>query len=200
MENLKPTIQAISYSITYDEKGMRDLLKRNGVNASLVKTRKGLTNLFIDSLAVSKGLAVDFTRYMNNQLNSFSNVNGSLLGVPSSDFSTNPYFDTTTSIEDLAGSKTDTVDVTTDKKTNKPSFFDWVTTIGNTGLKALELQVRLQESKDNVQAVKEIADNENQKLGFNPTVKASSNMVTFVIIGVVAVALVGGIIYYYNKK
>ena len=209
MKNLKPTIKAISYSVTYDEKGVRKLLKRNGVDASMIRGKRALTNLFIDSLAVSKGLALDFQKYVSSQLNSFKNIDGTVqpysFGDASEVWSTNPYFNTGTSIEDLAKSDlsdgVDSPDAEPPSKTKK-GFLDWFNEITDTGLKAMELQVRLQESKDNVNAVKEIADAENTKLSLSPNNKlgGTSNTAIYVALAVVGVTVLGGIIYYATKK
>lgn len=59
-------IAIISSSLKYDAESIKAILKRNGVNTDLIRTQEQLNRVFIESLAKSKIIAIDFKKYLND--------------------------------------------------------------------------------------------------------------------------------------
>jgi hypothetical protein len=59
-------IAIISNSLKYDAESIKAILKRNGVNTDLIRTQEQLNRVFIESLAKSKIIAIDFKKYLND--------------------------------------------------------------------------------------------------------------------------------------
>jgi hypothetical protein len=82
--------KAIGMAISKDESGIKELLRRNGVSTNNIKTKLQLSDVFIESLVVSKGLGKDFSKYIKSKdnanasgylaMDNFANVVGD--GVP----------------------------------------------------------------------------------------------------------------------
>jgi hypothetical protein len=75
MKNYQKLGQAIGQAVNNDEAGIRGLLKRNGVNTSLIKTKKQLANAFIKAMFNSKALAKDFLNYLKSKTTIVSSSN-----------------------------------------------------------------------------------------------------------------------------
>lgn len=202
----QPIINVIAYSIENDPEGVKAVLVRNGVDASQIKGKTSLRNAFINALAKSKAVAIDFHRYLQQKMKSanFSNFGG------------RPYVEPVTAIGNFepAGINTEItgelidvpVNTTVDAPSNNPSqssggFFSGLNLkdLINTGVNILEIQRDIQVSKDTKDAVNNAVKVKQDEIKFQPTTK-SNNTGLFIALGFVGVALVGGIIYFAIKK
>lgn len=66
--------KAIGIAVSKDEQGIRALLQRNGVSTAQIKTKKQLSDIFVESLVRSKGLGQDFASYIKSKDN--ANMSG----------------------------------------------------------------------------------------------------------------------------
>jgi len=66
-EKNKSIINVIAHCIEHDEQGVKNVLKRNGVDTSVIKTKRALRTAFISALGKSKAVALDFNRYIEGK-------------------------------------------------------------------------------------------------------------------------------------
>ena len=204
MDKHKSIINAIAISIENDEKGIRDLLKRNGVLTDFIKSKKALQATFLTALSKSRALAVDFHNYIQSKLGEQTlNVIGeetSPLGLSVGEY--NPFQINTN--KDILGGTTSlsTTSLTNSETTEKSTgFFSGInlSDLLNSGLKVLELQKDMQVSADNKQAVETAVQLKRDELNLQPTKsQANTGMIVAIVIG--ALVIVSGIIYVVTRK
>ena len=193
-------IKAIAISISKDSNGIKELLKRNGVDTSFVKSKKDLTDIFVQSLAKSKGLGSDFHKYIISKSNraGYNSVDGTI------DFNYTPD-DSLFDFSDIkvdGGYNTDLTPIDTNTELENSSGF-WsglsAKDLLNMGMGIFSMQRDMQVSSDNQKAVSDAVNSGrvNDDLEGTPT---KSNTTMYIVLGVLGVSLLGGIIYYYNKK
>jgi len=71
--------KAIGIAISKDESGIRNLLQRNGVSTANIKTKLQLSDVFVESIRASRGLAKDFEAYIKSKDNAnfmYQNASG----------------------------------------------------------------------------------------------------------------------------
>lgn len=66
--------KAIGIAISKDESGIRQLLQRNGVSTANIKTKLQLSDVFVESMMASRGMAKDFESYIKSK--SVANASG----------------------------------------------------------------------------------------------------------------------------
>lgn len=66
--------KAIGIAISKDESGIRKLLQRNGVSTANIKTKLQLSDVFVESMMASRGMAKDFESYIKSK--SVANASG----------------------------------------------------------------------------------------------------------------------------
>jgi hypothetical protein len=59
-------IKVMSSALKHDSESIKNILRRNGVNTDLIKTQEQLNRVFIESMAKSKIIALDFKKYLNS--------------------------------------------------------------------------------------------------------------------------------------
>jgi len=194
-------IRVIATSISKDEKGIKALLNRNGVNTSSIKSKRDLTNVFVNSLAKSKGLATDFNKYIvgKSKLNDYKNADGKIDFSYTSDDSLWDFKNTTVG----SGYNSDlTPSDTQSELEKKGGFFSGITAkdLLNMGMGIFEMQRDMKVSSDNQQAVSDAVNSERTNDELKAGSPLKSNMTMYIVLGVLGVSLLGGIIYYYKKK
>jgi hypothetical protein len=199
-------IQVISTSITKDEKGIKDLLKRNGVNTSFIKSKKELSNVFLNALAKSKGLGLDFHKYIIDKLNKegYNSANGYSYADGMFDYKKDDSLYDFTNITVGGGYDNTTLDPVTEKtELEKESrFFDGLNFMEllNMGMGVLEIQRDMSVSSDNQKSVEDAVNSQNTKNNSESKEDDKSNMTTYIVIGTVGVALIGTAIWFIMKK
>lgn len=201
--------KAIGIAISKDESGIRNLLKRNGVNTSSIKTKSQLSDVFVESLVKSKGLAKDFMDYVKSKdtanyggsYNSFGgdNINNQFLqGTQGRDWG--GYFDTETSIGDLASANVNKADDTS-SDASSGGFFSGLKLVDiiNLGSAIITQQNETKISNNETEQIK-IASQTQLNNDYNPADSGKSNTGLYIGIAVVGVALLGTAIYFVVKK
>ncbi len=206
--------KAIGIAISKDESGVRNLLKRNGVNTSSIKTKSQLSDVFIESLVKSKGLAKDFMDYVKSKdtanyggsYNSFGGDNANNFGLQGSqggDFSARDwgsYFDTETPVGDLASANVNKADDTS-SDASSGGFFSGLKLVDiiNLGSAIITQQNETKISNNETEQIK-IASQTQLNNDYNPADSGKSNTGLYIGIAVVGVALLGTAIYFVIKK
>lgn len=206
--------KAVGIAVIKDEQGIRSLLRRNGVSTNNITTKNELADVFIESLVASKGLAKDFAQYVkskdnanfmyNNASGMYNNVVGD--GVP--DAYNMSGDDSNTNIWSPSGSST-TVNADGENEAEgdekkKGGFFAGLN-LADLIDKATDIYLKENErelAKLETTQIKEIANTtvNNDKFSPSSSPAKSSNTTLYVVLGVVGLALVGGVIYAVSKK
>ena len=221
--------QAIGIAISKDEQGIRNLLQRNGVSTANIKTKNQLADVFVESLVASKGLAQDFSNYVkskdnvnfmynnahgmynnaggmyNNmtlEMSSFASVVGD--GVPDAYNMTGD--ESNTNIWSPSGTSTSVnADGENEEEKKKGGFFEGIT------LKEILNQAKdiyLADKNDSIarqetEQIKTIANTQINNDNFSPnrtSPEKKSNTGLYIFLGVLGLAVVGGVIYFVSKK
>lgn len=211
-EKHKSIIAVIAYCIENDEKGMKALLRRNGVNVDSLRTKRGLTKTFLNALGKSKRLALEFEKYVEAkkiQPNTF-NANGYDFSPRPLEFGLNYSYQNTGlgSSNEPFGSgsliysapKTPSLASTTTDQTGS-GFFSGINLkdLINTGVNIMEIQKDLQVSQDNKTAVEQAVQIKRDEINLKPS-KSKTSMGTYAIVAVIGLGLLGGIIWFVKKK
>lgn len=204
----KSAINIISYTIQKDEKGVRDLLRKNGVDTSFILGKKQLAKVVIEAMAKSKTFTNDFIKYVEAKKKSYANAIGdiSLSGTNSGslyDYNSS-IFDTTTDIGDLASSDPLDTAVVNDSgssssATSSGGFFSGVnfSDLLNSGIKILEMQKDIEVSQNEKDTVTSAVQLQQDKQNLSPQSKTNSSTLIWLGVGILAV---GGLtIYFINK-
>lgn len=206
--------KAVGIAVLKDEQGIRNLLRRNGVSTNNITTKNELADVFIESLVASKGLAKDFAQYVKSKDNAnFMNYNASGMynsvvgdGVP--DAYNMSGDESNTNIWSPSGSSTsvnaDGENEAEDGKKKKGGFFAGLN-LADLINQATEIYLKENErelAKLETTQIKEIANTtvNNDKFSPSSPPAKSSNTTLYVVLGVVGLALVGGVIYAVSKK
>lgn len=192
-KNKKSAVKVIAHAIQKDENGVRQLLKRNGVDTALVIGKNQLTKVFIEALAKSKRLAIEFGKYIQAKRESF-NASGrepvSTVNVlqPVGINPVNIPQQTTTS-------------TTTSSDSGNSGFFDGLTLADliNTTVGVLEIQRDIEVSKNERDAITSAVDVERDKIKLQPQ-SQSNNTVLYASMAIVGLLAVGTIVYFVKKK
>jgi hypothetical protein len=199
----KPIISVIAHSIDNDEQGIKNLLKRNGVDTSFIRTKFALREAFFNALEKSKGFALDFNKYVEDKkkASGFANVVANDYGFGDNlnlddfklDAPNSTGMMTTTSVPNTATNPTN--------GTVKTGFFAGLNLkdLINTGVNILEIQRDVKVSADNKDAIKTAVQIKQEEANYQPTAKSTSTA-TYVVVGLIGVALIGGLIYVLRKK
>lgn len=214
--------QAIGIAISKDEQGIRNLLQRNGVSTANIKTKNQLADVFVESLVASKGLAQDFSNYVKSKDNvnfmynnasgmynnmtleksSFASVVGD--GVPDAYNMTGD--ESNTNIWSPSGTSTSVnADGENEEEKKKGGFFEGIT------LKEILNQAKdiyLADKNDSIarqetEQIKTIANTQINNDNFSPnrpSPEKKSNTGIYIFLGVLGLAVVGGVIYFVSKK
>ena len=206
--------KAVGIAVIKDEQGIRSLLRRNGVSTNNITTKNELADVFIESLVASKGLAKDFAQYVKSKDNAnFMNYNASGIynsvvgdGVP--DAYNMSGDESNTNIWSPSGSSTsvnaDGENEAEDGEKKKGGFFAGLN-LADLINQATEIYLKENErelAKLETTQIKEIANTtvNNDKFSPSSPPAKSSNTTLYVVLGVVGLALVGGVIYAVSKK
>lgn len=222
-------IRAIASSISKDEIGIKELLKRNGVDATLIKTKKDLSNVFVNALAKSKGLGLDFHKYvltkleeegyvkskgygseiqkLNTHKEGFANADGLDPFRPIDNSGLYDFTNITvgggydnTNLNPTSSTSSNDTPATELQGTSR--FFDGMNIMDllNMGMGVLEVQRDMKVSSDNQKAISDATNYEITKTSSQAKEPNKSNMTTYIVLGTFGVALLGGIIYFITKK
>ena len=214
--------QAIGIAISKDEQGIRNLLQRNGVSTANIRTKNQLADVFVESLVASKGLAQDFSNYVKSKDNvnflynnaggmynnmtleksSFASVVGD--GVPDAyNMSGN---ESNTNIWSPSGTSTSVnADGENEEEKKKGGFFEGIT------LKDIinqATEIYLSDKNDSIarqetEQIKTVANTQINNDNFSPNrppADKKSNTGLYIFLGVLGLAVVGGVIYFVSKK
>ena len=201
--------KAIGIAVSKDESGIRNLLKRNGVNTSSIKTKSQLSDVFVESLVKSKGLAKDFMDYVKSKdtanyggsYNSFGGDNANNFGLQGSQGGSyvardwGGYFDTETPVGDLASANVNKADDTSSDASSGLKLVDII----NLGSSIITQQNETKISNNETEQIK-IASQTQLNNDYNPADSGKSNTGLYIGIAVVGVALLGTAIYFVVKK
>lgn len=186
-------IKVIAHCIEKDESGIRNLLKRNGVDTSLIVGRNKLTKVFVDALAKSKRLGVEFIQYVNRKKEGY-NASGR---EPVSTVSVlQP-----TGLESLSIPTQTTQASTTNNNSSGGGFFSGITLaeLINTGVGVLEIQRDIEVSRNEKDAVTSAVNAERDRVKLQPQ-SGSNNNVLIGTVAVVGLVAVGTLVYFISKK
>lgn len=207
----KSAINIISFVIQKDEKGVKELLRKNGVDTSFILGKKQLAKVVIEAMAKSKTFTNDFIKYVEEKKKTpFSNVNGSVSLSGSGGGTLYDYnssiFDTTTDISDLANSDPLDTAVVNDSGSASSSttntsggFFSGVNfnDLLNSGIKILEMQKEIEVSQNERDTVTGAVQLQQDKQNYAPQTKSNSGTLIWLGVGVL---IVGGLTIYFIKK
>lgn len=210
-------INLIAHSIENDEQGIKNILQRNGIDTSVIKTKSTLRSAFISSLGKSKVVALDFNRYIDGKKNQSSSLNatGDIFdtnidpdGFNSTSSFDNPFqtgtsgfgtdFGTGFGAEQSNGN-TATLPINSDS--DNGGFFSGLNLkdLLNTGVNILEIQRDIKTSNDNKEAIENAVKIKQNEINLQPN-KSNSSIGVYIAIGLIGLTLVGGIIYVATKK
>jgi hypothetical protein len=194
-ENL---IKIMSSALKYDSESIKNILRRNGVNTDLIKTQEQLNRVFIESMAKSKVIAVDFKKYLNSLANDASlNAAGEddLFGLfDTLEQEEQDYFDEFG--EDFSTTTTSTTN--SNNTTQSAGFLSGVTLNGliDSATKVLELQRDIEKAQgDKEKLAQEIAQQQKEGVSdYDPASKTSKTWIyvtaTLAILGVATYFLI----------
>lgn len=197
--------KAIGIAISKDEQGIRNLLQRNGVPTANIQTKSQLSNVFIESLVISKGLSQDFINYINskdtanmsgkmNNLTGYSNLIGDF--VPDAyNMSGNSKAPLNTDVWSSADGDN------LEKDSSKDGFWSGLN-LADLINQATMVYIKTQEGKNTAQETEQIKLASQVQLNndFNKKDAPKSNTGTIVIFGVLGLAIVGAITFFALKK
>lgn len=200
-------INVIAHCIEKDEEGIRNLLKRNGVKTSAIKGKQALRKAFINALAKSRVVALDFNRYIEAKKKTSNLVNAS--GMFSNDLNLDDLKLNTNVNNPFAndqpngfGEESILANTTpyNNTKTGSGFFSDLnLKDLINTGVSILEIQRDIKLSNDNKEAVESAVQIKQDEINLQPQ-STSSSVGVWVAIGLIGITVVGGIIYVATKK
>jgi hypothetical protein len=204
-------IKVLAYCIENDEQGVKNLLKRNGIEADLVKSKRELTRVFLDALSKSKTLALDFNKYIKLKMaaSKTSNAGGRepLVALNIDDLAQGgtygqlPTVDLPETLPSKPTFSTDSFNNNLNNSMQNTGFFSGLNLkdLLNTGVQALELQKDIQVSKDNRQAVEQAVQVKRDEMNLKPETTKNSTGI-YIGLGIVGLVLIGGMIYFATKK
>jgi hypothetical protein len=199
--------KAIGIAISKDEQGIRNLLNRNGVPTANIQTKNQLSNVFIESIVLSKGLSQDFANYIKskdtanmigkmNNLTGYSNVIGDF--VPEAyNMSGNSNAPLNTDVWSAIEGDNDNLK----KDSPKGGFFSGLN-LADLINQATMVYIKTQEGKNTVQETEQIKLASQVQLNndFNRKDAPKSNTGTIVVFGVLGLVVVGAIAFFVLKK
>lgn len=199
--------KAIGIAISKDEQGIRNLLNRNGVPTANIQTKTQLSNVFIESLVLSKGLSQDFANYIKskdtanmsgkmNNLTGYSNVIGDF--VPEAyNMSGNSNAPLNTDVWSAMEGDNDNLK----KDSSKGGFFSGLN-LADLINQATMVYIKTQEGKNTVQETEQIKLASQAQLNndFNRKDAPKSNTGTIVVFGILGLVVVGAIAFFALKK
>jgi hypothetical protein len=199
--------KAIGIAISKDEQGIRNLLNRNGVPTANIQTKNQLSNVFIESIVLSKGLSQDFANYIKskdtanmigkmNNLTGYSNVIGDF--VPEAyNMSGNSNAPLNTDVWSAIEGNNDNLK----KDSPKGGFFSGLN-LADLINQATMVYIKTQEGKNTVQETEQIKLASQAQLNndFNRKDAPKSNTGTIVVFGVLGLVVVGAIAFFVLKK
>lgn len=196
--------KAIGIAISKDENGIRQLLQRNGVSTANIKTKLQLSDVFVESIIASRGLAKDFESYIKSKsvanasgyynINAFNNVVGdevpdayNMSGINMSDNFVN-------------------ADGENEEKKEKGGFFAGLNLADllNSAKEVYLAQQNADTVSNETEQIKLASQTQILNPDLNPSVvvpaKSSSNTGLYIGLGVLGLAVVLGAVYVFRKK
>lgn len=217
VEKHQSAINVIAHCIENDMQGMKNILKRNGVDTSVIRTKNALRKAFINALAKSKAVALDFNRYIEAKKKASVSANANGEGMFSNNLNLDDLKLDTTLDNPFTSGKSDPFDpktystygngndvmatTTPTMPTQNGGFFSGLNLADliNTGVSILEIQRDIKLSNDNKEAVENAVQIKQDEINLQPQ-KAGTSTGVWIAVGLVGVALVGGLIYVATKK
>lgn len=196
--------KAIGIAISKDENGIRQLLQRNGVSTANIKTKLQLSDVFVESIIASRGLAKDFESYIKSKsvanasgyynINAFNNVVGdevpdayNMSGINMSDNFVN-------------------ADGENEEEKEKGGFFAGLNLADllNSAKEVYLAQQNADTVSNETEQIKLASQTQILNPDLNPSVvvpaKSSSNTGLYIGLGVLGLAVVLGAVYVFRKK
>ena len=189
--------KAIGIAIQKDEQGIRQLLKRNGVDTSNIRTKQQLSDAFVEALFKSKGLAKDFSDYIKSKVSAESNFDGGYKNLVEPVSVLQPTGLSGLTIEPIKINTATTSTVTATETPQKAGFFS--------GLNLADL-INLAGTVYVTESTKPDAINQT-KVGATSVINSdyngqpkSSNTGLYVLLGIVGLIAVGTVVFFVKKK
>lgn len=188
--------KAIGIAVSKDEQGIRALLQRNGVSTAQIKTKKQLSDVFVESLVRSKGLGQDFASYVKSKDN--ANMSGYMKNMSSE---VNIIGDEVPEAYNMTGLQYLGADGEEEVVEEKKGFFsglnlkDLINTATTIYLAEQQGKVTQQETEQIKIASQVELNNE-----LDPKPEKKSNTGTIVVFSVLGLAVIGTVVFFALKK
>jgi len=196
--------KAIGIAISKDESGIRQLLQRNGVSTANIKTKLQLSDVFVESIIASRGLAKDFESYIKSKsvanasgyynINAFNNVVG----------------DEVPDAYNMSGSNVSdnfvNADGENEEEKEKGGFFAGLNLADllNSAKEVYLAQQNADTVSNETEQIKLASQTQILNPDLNPSgvvpAKSSSNTGLYIGLGVLGLAVVLGAVYVFRKK
>jgi len=196
--------KAIGIAISKDESGIRQLLQRNGVSTANIKTKLQLSDVFVESIMASRGLAKDFESYIKSKsvanasgyynINAFNNLVG----------------DEVPDAYNMSGSNMSdnfaNADGENEEEKQKGGFFAGLNLADliNSAKEVYLAQQNADTVSDETEQIKIASQTQILNPDLNPSVnvpvKSSSNTGLYIGLGVLGLAVVLGAVYVFTKR
>lgn len=188
--------KAIGIAVSKDEQGIRALLQRNGVSTAQIKTKKQLSDVFVESLVRSKGLGQDFASYVKSKDN--ANMSGYMKNMSGE---VNIIGDEVPEAYNMTGLPYLGADGEEEVVEEKKGFFsglnlkDLINTATTIYLAEQQGKVTRQETEQIKIASQVELNNE-----LDPKPEKKSNTGTIVVFSVLGLAVIGTVVFFALKK
>lgn len=189
--------KAIGIAVSKDEQGIRALLQRNGVSTAQIKTKKQLSDVFVESLVRSKGLGQDFASYVKSKDN--ANMSGYMKNMSGE---VNMIGDEVPEAYNMTGLPYLGADGEEEKVVEeKKGFFSGLNLkdLINTATTIYLAEQKGKVSKEETEQIKYASQVElNNEL--DPKPEKKSNTGTIVVFSVLGLAVIGTVVFFALKK
>ena len=188
--------KAIGIAVSKDEQGIRALLQRNGVSTAQIKTKKQLSDVFVESLVRSKGLGQDFASYVKSKDN--ANMSGYMKNMSGE---VNIIGDEVPEAYNMTGLPYLGADGKEEVVEEKKGFFSGLNLkdLINTATTIYLAEQKGKVSKEETEQIKYASQVElNNEL--DPKPEKKSNTGTIVVFSVLGLAVIGTVVFFALKK
>jgi hypothetical protein len=214
--------KAIGIAVSKDEKGIKSLLRRNGVSTANITSKLQLSDVFVESLVASKGLGNDFANYIKSKdnanasgfynMDAFANIHGNMDtfanvvgdGVPDAYNMSGGDNSNTNQWSPSGSSMSVNADGENEEEKEKGGFWEGLNLADllNTGKELYLAKLKGDTVSDETEQIKIASETQlNNDLSPNiPLVSQESNTGLYIGLGVLGLAVVVGAIYVFTKK